>query len=128
MNSCGLNWLTRVFLLMNLLEAKVLILLVLGYFYYNFNTHILMFSSGVSTLYSGILPRWLAWLLAGIAVIALLSDMLVLHPDLHPARLTLGLVIQVAWTIIVASYLWLATTIPSGSTPETMLSTIIKKD
>jgi hypothetical protein len=24
MNSCGLNWLTRVFLLMNLLEAKVL--------------------------------------------------------------------------------------------------------
>jgi hypothetical protein len=25
MNSCGLNWLTRVFLLMNLLEAKVLV-------------------------------------------------------------------------------------------------------
>jgi hypothetical protein len=25
MNSCGLNWLTRVFLLMNLLEAKVLL-------------------------------------------------------------------------------------------------------
>jgi hypothetical protein len=103
-------------------------LLLLGYFYYNFNTHILMFSSGVSTLRSGILPRLLAWLLTGIALIALLSDMLVLHPNLPPARLTFGLGIQVAWAVILVSYMWIAAAVPTGTTPETMMSTTSKRD